>query len=178
MGRPKQLLPIRGKPLVRHVAEAALAAPVASVVVVLGAEAEQVRTVLKDLPLQLALNPDWSVGMSSSLRVGVKTAIAHSPGLQALMIALADQPDFSQDHVTRMIARYSRGDCTAVASLADGAMVPPILFDRSWFDKLCAIQGDIGARALLKERTDLVATVSVGSSTDLDTPEDYAQFIN
>jgi len=177
MGRPKQLLPIRGKPLVRHVAEAALAAPVASVVVVLGAEAEQVRTVLKDLPLQLALNPNWQTGLSSSLRVGVQTAMTKQPDLHALIISLADQPELSSAHVLQMIERYKQGGCNAVASLADDTTVPPILFDRSWFDRLCSIQGDIGAKALLKNDLHSVATVAISSAVDLDTPEEYERFI-
>jgi molybdenum cofactor cytidylyltransferase len=177
MGRPKQLLTIRGKPLVRYMAEVALAAPVSSVVVVLGAEAEQIRPLLGDLPVQLAVNSKWQAGLSTSLRIGVETALTYTPQLQALIVCLADQPDLSQEHIRRMIERYTKGDCTAVASLADNVKAPPILFDRSWFSKLCTIKGDIGARALLRENPEKIATVPIDSNADLDTPEDYRNFI-
>ena len=176
MGRPKQLLPIRGRPLIRHMAETALAAPVASVLVVLGAEAESLQPVLEDLPVQLAFNRDWQAGLSSSLRVGVETALTHTPTLQALIVCLADQPNLSQEHLRQMILRYHQGDCTAVASLASEMTVPPILFGQTWFAKLCAIEGDIGARALLRDAKEKIATVPIHSAADLDTPEDYARF--
>ena len=177
MGQPKQLLPIRGKPLIRHMAESAVAAPVSPVVVVLGAEAEKVRETLAGLPVKIAVNSEWSAGLSSSLRVGVETALTHASGVSALIICLADQPNLTQEHLQRLIARFGEGGCTAVASLAGETTMPPILFDRSWFAKLGALQGDVGARALLRERMDEVATVPIDSAEDLDTPEDYAKYV-
>ena len=175
MGRPKQLLPIRGQPLIRYMAESALAAAVDSVVVVLGAEAEQIKAALDGLPLQCAINPDWKAGLSSSLRIGVETALQHSPELRAVIVCLADQPNLSPEHLQQLILRYQQSDCTAVASLAGDVMVPPILFDRCWLNKLCALEGDIGARALLRG-SENVATVPIDSADDIDTPEDYARF--
>jgi len=177
MGQPKQLLTVYGKALVRHMAEIALTAPVNSVVVVLGAEAERITPLLGDLPLKVVTNPDWESGLSSSLRVGVETALTYTSDLSAVLVCLADQPNLSQEHLRRMIARYKEGSCTAVASLAGDAMVPPMLFDSSWFSKLRAIKGDIGARAILREHPGQVATVPIDSVTDLDTPEDYAKFV-
>lgn len=178
MGRAKQLLSIRGKPLVRHMAEVALAAPVSAVIMVLGAEAEHVRAVLHDLPVQLVINAEWQAGLSTSLRVGIETALTGAPTLEAVIVCLADQPDLSQEHLRRLIARFERGDCTAVASCAGEITAPPILFDRSWFPKLCTLQGDVGARALLRDSAEKVATVPIASAEDLDTPEDYARFTN
>ena len=56
MGQPKQLLPIAGRPLVAHVAAAALASPAWPVVVVLGADAEKIKPLLAGLPLLIAQN--------------------------------------------------------------------------------------------------------------------------
>jgi molybdenum cofactor cytidylyltransferase len=177
MGRPKQLLSVQGKPLIRHMAEAALAAPVGTVIVVLGAEVEQARAALDGLPVQIAINPEWQFGLSRSLRVGVQAALAHSPDLHALIVCLADQPNLSREHLGQMITRFQTGDSSVVASVAGESTVPPILFDRTWFAKLCAIEGDIGARALLRDYTGKIATVLLDSAVDLDTPEDYERFI-
>ena len=176
MGRPKQLLPINGKPLVRHTAELVLRAPVRPVVVVLGAEAQQIQPALAGLDLHLALNPGWTEGLGSSLRTGVEGALNHAPGLQALIVVLADQPGLPPRHLERLITRFREGGCTAVASLTGPDLVPPLLFGREWFPKLCAIQGDLGARALLRDHPADVATVPLESNTDLDTPEDYARY--
>jgi molybdenum cofactor cytidylyltransferase len=122
------------------------------------------------------LNSDWQTGLSSSLRVGVETALTRTPALGAIIVCLADQPNVSQEHLRQMILRYREGDCTAVASLAGEMMVPPILFDRSWFAKLSTIEGDIGARALLRDTKEKIATLPIDSAADLDTPEDYERF--
>src|ERR1700679_1330829 len=73
MGRPKALLEIGGRALVVRAAEAALAAPVWPVVVVLGAEASKIRPVLARLPVLIVENPAWAEGMASSLRTGLAT---------------------------------------------------------------------------------------------------------
>lgn len=176
MGRPKQLLPIAGRPMVRYLAELIQQAPVDPVVVVLGAEAAQIEPVLAGLRVHVAINADWTQGLGSSLRVGVKSARQRAPNLSALIVALADQPTLPPQHPDALIARYRAGGCTAVASLTAGERVPPLLFGREWFPRLCAITGDIGARALLRDHPDEVATVPLASNADLDTPEDYARY--
>lgn len=176
MGRPKQLLPIKGKPLVRHVTEIVLRAPVSPVVVVLGAEAKEIQPALAGLDVQVAVNRAWAEGLGSSLRTGVESALGHTPGLQALIVTLADQPGLPPRHLERMIARLLAGGCTAVASQTGPDLVPPLLFGREWFQKLRTIKGDIGARALLRDHPADVATVPLESNTDLDTPEDYARY--
>lgn len=176
MGRPKQLLPIKGRTMVRHVAELVLRAPVGPVVVVLGAEAKRIQPALAGLDIIMAVNPAWTEGLGSSLRTGVESALEHAPDLQALIVALADQPGLPPRHLERMIARFREGGCTAVASLTGPDLVPPLLFGREWFPKLCAIKGDLGARALLRDHVADVSTVPLESNTDLDTPDDYARY--
>lgn len=176
MGQPKQLLPVRDRPLVRHVAEQARCAPVEPFVVVVGAEAERVGAALAGLDVHLAVNSAWAEGLGSSLRVGVESALGLSPDLQALLIVLADQPELPPSHLEQLIARYRRGGCTAVASLVGQDPVPPLLFGREWFPRLRGLSGDSGARALLREHAGEVATVALASNADLDTPEDYARY--
>lgn len=176
MGRPKQLLPIEGRPMIRHMAELVLRAPVDPVVVVLGAGAAQIEPVLAGLRVHVAINPDWAQGLGSSLRVGVESALRRAPDLSALVIALADQPTLPPGHLAELIARHRAGGCTAVASLTGPERVPPLLFGRPWFARLRRIEGDTGARALLREHLAEVATVPLAANTDLDTPGDYARY--
>src|SRR3989475_10962647 len=71
MGRNKMLLELEGESLVRRAARRALAAGLAPVVVVIGHEADRVRTELKDLPLEFAVNPDFTGPTSGSLHQGL-----------------------------------------------------------------------------------------------------------
>lgn len=176
MGRAKQLLPLHGRPLVRHVAESVLQARFEPAIVVVGAEAPAVEAALAGLPVRIALNPAWGDGLASSLRTGLDAALAIAPQLDALLVVLADQPGLPPDHLAALVARYRAGGCSAVASLTHGAPVPPLLFDRTWFERLRQLQGDTGARALLHAHAAEVATVPLAANTDLDTPEDYARY--
>src|SRR5205809_7761322 len=72
MGRNKMLLELEGESLVRRAARRAIAAGLAPVVVVIGHEPDRVRTELKDLPLEFAVNPDFTGPTSGSLHQRLK----------------------------------------------------------------------------------------------------------
>lgn len=177
MGRPKQLLPVNGRPLIRHMAERVLAAPFRPVVVVLGGAAEQVQPALAGLAVSVVINPSWQEGLSSSLRAGIERALELAPDLAGIAIVLADQPYLPPGHLEQMLACLGKNDCTAVVSETNGCQVPPMLFANDWFTKLRSLQGDRGARDLLRNVRSGIATVPLSSNADLDTWEDYERFL-
>ncbi|HEV3326841.1 MAG TPA: NTP transferase domain-containing protein, partial [Puia sp.] len=71
LGRPKQLLPYRGKTLLTHVVAEALAADMQPVVVVTGAYQEEIRDFLKGQPVSIIHNPHWETGMASGIVAGL-----------------------------------------------------------------------------------------------------------
>lgn len=176
MGRAKQLLPIQEKPLLRFVAERLVKAAVSPVVVVLGAEAEKIVPTLAGLPVHFTVNPAWSEGMGSSLRIGVDALLDRAPQLDALIVALGDQPGLPAAHLGQLIARYRQGGCSLVASQTGPRRVPPVLFGREWFPRLRQLTGDAGAREILREERPDFASVPLEDNTDLDTPEDYTRY--
>ena len=86
MGRPKQMLPFAGEPLLRRVVEQALAASAARVFVVLGAYAAAVTPALAGLPVETIWNPDWEEGQGASVRVGVRYLLDRAPETGARLI--------------------------------------------------------------------------------------------
>lgn len=177
MERPKQLLPIGGKPLLRHVVEAALDSPVAPVIVVLGAHAEEVGLSLHGLAVQRVVNPGWAEGMGSSLRMGMETLASLAPRLQGIVVALADQPGFTSDHVRRLLDIHRATGRPIVASRCAGQLMPPAFFAASYFPELRGMSGEAGARALFQRHADELATMETDELLDLDTPEDYANYL-
>jgi len=104
LGQPKQLLSFRGRSLLRHAAETALASVCRPVVVVLGAFAERLNGELSGLPVTVAMNLQWAEGMSSSIRAGLKALAAESAGPNAVVIMLCDQPLVSAQFLNRLVA--------------------------------------------------------------------------
>lgn len=175
IGKTKQLIEYEGKPLVRRAAEAALAAGVRAVVVVLGARAEDIRPALADLAgVSVALNPDWESGMASSLRAGV-AEVVRDPALNGVMIVLADQPLIDGDALRRLADTFRAG-ARIVASGYDGVPGVPALFGREHAPALMGLTGDVGAGPWLRSRLPDVAIVPLeGTGLDLDTPEDLTR---
>lgn len=174
LGMPKALLPYRGRLLVDHAAAILTAAGCQPVVVVLGAQADQVRSRTR-LP-GVVLNDDWATGMGSSLRAGL-SALTASPAV-AVVVTLVDMPGLTPEAVRR-IARDATADSLAVATYADGRRGHPVLLGRQhWADAAEAATGDRGARDYLRARGDevrLVPCADVADGTDVDLPEQAAR---
>jgi len=177
MGRPKQLLPVHGKPLLRQVVESALTAPVSPVVVVLGANSAEIASCLDGLAVQIVVNAGWTDGMGSSLREGVKLLTALAPAVHGVVVALADQPDFPAAHIGSLIETQRTTGRSIVASECAGVRGPPVLFTAGHFPALLALRGDAGARSLLKSHAHEVVAVPFPAARDLDTPADYAAYV-
>lgn len=175
MGTPKQLLELGGQPLLLRAVDAALASSAWPVVVVLGAQVEQIRPVLARRPVLIAENPAWPEGMAASIRAGVTTLRQFSRNLDAALIALCDQPAFSSDVIAQLVARQRATGRSIVAAHYAGRNGAPALFLREHFAALTALTGEEGARALLNDHPASLATVDLPQlAQDLDTPADYA----
>ena len=173
MGSPKQLIEIDGRPLLVRAIEAALAAPVWPVVVVLGANAVAIRPVIGHLPVLVIENPAWSEGMASSIREGVATLRQFSRTLDAAVLALCDQPGFSAATVESLLAAHRATGRGIVAARYTGRLGAPALFAREHFAALTALTGEEGARDLLNADPARVAAVELPElARDLDTPAD------
>ena len=106
MGRPKQLLRWRGRPLVRHVAEVALASRAAGLVVVLGAAAEEVGAALAGLggALTTVVCAGYAAGQAASLRCGLTALPADAT---AAVVLLVDQPLVTPTLVDQLIHAFA-----------------------------------------------------------------------
>jgi molybdenum cofactor cytidylyltransferase len=145
----KLVVPLFDKPLVRHVAEAALASRARPVLVVSGHAAAKVEAALKNLDLSFIFNADYRTGLSGSLNAGI-TALPEVT--EGALILLADMPCISAALIDRLIQAYEvrARVTTAVVPVRAGLRGNPVLIGRELFDAIKRIEGDRGARALLE----------------------------
>ena len=172
MGRPKLLLELRGKPVIRHVVEGVIDAGIRRVLVVTGPENDALARALAGLDVQLAVNPAPESGQASSVGAGVSALPA---GTDAVLIALGDQPGVPADVIPALIeAIKAPGKAIAAPRYADG-LGNPVLFAASVFAELLTLSGDRGARAVIEREPSRLAVVDIGfpMPRDIDTPEDY-----
>jgi molybdenum cofactor cytidylyltransferase len=170
MGRPKQLLPWRGKTLLRHTAEVALEAGCTPVVVVLGALADRFRSDLDVLPVTVVENPDWEYGPGTSIQKG----LAAVESADAVVFLVCDQPLVDAAHVRRLVDAHRATGRPMVASEYAGTIGVPALFARACFPELEMVAPTAGAKQVLGRHPKAVAAVPFpGGTHDIDTPADY-----
>ena len=159
-----------GKPLVRHVADAALASKAVGVRVVTGHADGIVRAALAGLDVQFISNPRFAEGLSTSLHAGLSTVAADTEGL---VVLLGDMPRVGAVVIDALIDRFAAlpdaGE--AVVPVVDGAWGNPVLIGRRLFPALAALTGDRGARAVLEgAQVDLLPLRDAAVLLDIDTP--------
>ncbi|BDV33307.1 nucleotidyltransferase family protein [Methylocystis iwaonis] len=170
----KLLAPLDGQPLLRHVAETALASRACRVVVVTGHEQREVAAALAGLPVSYAHNMDFSSGLASSLRIG----LAAADQVDGALILLGDMPDVSAPVLDALITAFeATPHCAAVVPVCHGERGNPVLLARGLFPQLAQLRGDEGARRLLR-RVDGVVELSIDDArilADVDTPADLVR---
>lgn len=178
MGKPNKLLLSReGDPLVRHAVKMAVLSQLKPVIVVLGHEAEIVRDALIGLPVTCVVNPDYSLGLSTSLKAGLR---ALPENIDGAAIILADMPGIDAALLDRLYAAFE-AEPAALAAIPvhDGQWGNPCLVAAALFAEIEALSGDQGARKILEQHRDMVIEMpesSDAATRDIDTPEDWAAF--
>ncbi len=167
-GRPKQLVPFGGEPLVRRAVAAARLLDIEATAVVLGANAEPVVQALDERVVPIR-NPSWQEGIASSIRTAV--GWAEKQHATALVLLLADQPLVASTHVARLIAAW-RGGAVAAASAYSGVLGAPAIFDARLFAELGTLQGDDGAGKILRWHANIAAVACAEAAVDIDTRAD------
>jgi molybdenum cofactor cytidylyltransferase len=177
MGRPKQLLDWGGQPLVRVVAQAALAANLDHVSVVVGNAANEVTAALAELPVQIIVNPDFAAGQSTSLRVGVA---ALPPSTAAALVLLVDQPFVTSAIINTLVDHWHASRAPIVVPFYAGQRGHPVLFSHILFPELLNVTGDQGARHLMQHNKHQIESVHFDQPFplyDIDTPEEYQRYL-
>ena len=178
LGRPKQLLPVHGEPLVRHTLRHVLASSLDQVILVVGHKSDEVRNAVAGLPVVCVFNPDAAAGQSTSVRSGIAAVL---PEVEAAVFILGDQPGVDPNVIDALVSAWRELRPPVVAPLYDDRMGNPVLFDRRVFPELALLEGDAGARPVARayqvsSQLQLVP-VAGAAPPDVDTEADYEALI-
>ena len=174
---PKSLLELGGVPLIRRQLIALSGAGVDEVVVVLGHHAEAIEAAVRDFPVTLARNPEPDAGQASSVRVGLQ---ALAGKLDAVIVALADQPLVNAQDVSALIGAFKkRGEAAMVVPRVAGEPGNPVIFEAALRDEWLAGQADAACRKWREanpQRVHWFDTDTTRYRVDIDTPDDLQRF--
>ena len=190
-GRHKLLLPLDERPVLAHVIEAALASQARPILIVLGHQAEQVRSQIasyvEHTAITLIENPDYLQGMSTSMRIALEALVSNDDKkkhmeqeIDSALIILGDQPLITPQIIDALIDIWHKTGKRIVAPLYAGKRGNPTLFAASLFAELQEVSGDEGGRSVLARHKEELETVELGNETasyDVDTWEAYLQVV-
>lgn len=174
LGQPKQLVTVSGEPLLRRVVRSAVESGTDQVIVVLGSSAYDCVGAIKEYGVDIVINPFWESGLAGSIRIGVERA--EEAGAEAVLILLADQPCLNPKVIHEFLDRAVPRPDQVIAARYGDVLGPPIFFGSNWFSRLKALEGDEGARKLIREQQGVVDIVEwPEGAIDIDMPEDLSR---
>ena len=178
-GEPKQLLEFEGKTLLRRAAETALSSGAHPIVIVLGANAEKLLPEIKDLPILPAINENWATGMGGSIKTGLSVLLTENRGIEAAILMLCDQPFVTAETLNRLVETFQKTNKPIAACQYADTIGVPALFVREMFAELSALQGDAGAKAVIKKHAAAIArTPAPEAAFDVDTQADFQKLFS
>src|SRR5580658_9836254 len=130
LGRPKQLLPYRGKTLLTHVVAESLAASLQPVIVVTGAYREEVQSSLQGQDVVHVYNSQWETGMASGIVAGLGKALAIQPHIQSVIVSVCDQPHITAELFRSLMEKHTVSGKGLIASCYAETRGTPALFGR------------------------------------------------
>jgi molybdenum cofactor cytidylyltransferase len=174
----KLLLPIGGVPLLRRSVLTLLASELQEVIVVLGHEGDQAHGLIRDLGVTVVYNDKYADGQMSSVHRGVGALVRPCRGI---MIALTDQPLLTTEDVDSLIGAFlARKRGSILVPTYRGQRGNPIVIAAEHRAEILAQERNFGCKRLIERNPDLVTTLEMDNdhcTFDLDTPEDYAEWL-
>lgn len=179
MGQPKQLLRYEGESLLQRALRIAMGTPFRPVAVVLGARAEELEAELEGADALAVYNSAWASGMGSSVSAGLEALLCAEPELDAVCFILVDQPHLTPAHLGELHRQLEQApEKPGTVSAYDNTLGVPAIFRKRLFPELLKLHGQKGAKPVIEKYKDQLISVSFPQGqADLDTPEDWREFL-
>ena len=173
----KLLLPVAGEALLVKLIKSVCDSDVGQVIVVIGHEAEKIRRKLNNFPLSFVYNPNFSEGMTTSIKSGVKEV---SPDCDGYMICLADMPFINTSEINKLIHAYAQNRINEkrliVIPVYQGHRGNPVLFSTEFREDILEHKMEYGCKGVIMKNFESVKEIEMDDDSmllDVDTLEDY-----
>ncbi|TDW47980.1 molybdenum cofactor cytidylyltransferase [Flavobacterium sp. 270] len=179
LGEPKQLLEFKNTTLLKNTINEALLVPNSIVIVVTGAVHETIEKEIDPSKIKIVFNPDWELGMSSSIIAGLKEFMVSAPESNTCIFSVCDQPYLTHTVFEELVTAHSKTKKGIIASSYAGTFGIPVLFERKYFNALLELDEQSGAKKIIKNYIEDSSLVPFEKGViDIDTQEDYQNLIS
>jgi molybdenum cofactor cytidylyltransferase len=174
LGTPKQLLEFKGETLLRRIARESLASICRPVLVVLGAQADEIKNELNGLDVYIAENSNWRDGMGSSIKTGLEKLPAIENAIAGVVLTTCDQPFVTSATINKLVETYRKAETRIIASAYQKTLGVPALFSKEIFPLLKELPSSNGAKQIIKQfQSEIIGVSFPEGAIDIDTKEDY-----
>lgn len=171
--RNKLLLPIHGRPMIRHMVDLYSQVTPRPVLVVTGHEADQTEAALEGSSAVTVINPDYSQGQQTSAACGLRAA----EDCELILIGLGDQPLLTTANLRALLAAHASADPARISiPIHDQKRGNPIVVPARLRPRLLADPKSPGCKRFTQANPGQVqfhALSAPGFYADIDTPEAY-----
>jgi molybdenum cofactor cytidylyltransferase len=176
-GENKLLLSFGDKTMLETTLDQILASGVGEAVVVTGHEAGRVQEVLKNQPVKIAFNPDFSTGMTTSIQAGIRAASSETQGF---MICLSDMP-LIDSAIYRQLAevffeKIKTEQRVIVQPVFENTPGNPVIFSAVFRNEILALEHPEGCKPVVQANREFVVRVPVSSDSILRDADTLADF--
>jgi molybdenum cofactor cytidylyltransferase len=174
MGKAKMLLPWGTNTVLGQVIEAFQTARVDEIVVVTGGDGAEVERIAEACRARSVFNDAYATQeMLSSVQAGIRAMAAD---IDALFVALGDQPQIQAQTIEKIAQRYAETRAALIVPSYQMRRGHPWLVSRGRWDEILRLRCPQTPRDFLNDNADKISYVMVDTPTilqDIDTPEDY-----
>jgi molybdenum cofactor cytidylyltransferase len=174
MGRDKALLAYRGRNFLETIVATLREAGIERVVVVLGHHAEEIRRASDLRGTEIVVNPNYSLGQTSSLQAGIKAL--GDARLEAIMLCLVDHPAVKPETVRRLVEVFEKTPAPVVIPTFQNRRGHPVVIARALFKELLSLGTQEGANTVIRKYQGATRFVEVEDHSvlvDVDDQESY-----
>ncbi|MCM3762861.1 nucleotidyltransferase family protein [Alkalihalobacillus oceani] len=174
MGSPKLLLPYKNESLISQVIQQVKHSNLDNFIIVINAKVDGLLQEVQNHGVDhIVLHEESQLGMAISIKKGLAQIPDHVDGI---MFLLGDQPGMTSGEINRVLAGYKEQKHVPILQATYfGKPGHPVLFDRTIMPLLYEIEGDIGAKNILKQYKEKMKYIEMEKEPipDIDTIEDY-----
>jgi len=169
MGRPKALLPFRGRTFLENILDAIARSPITNTIVVVGHHRQEIASRV-NVP-NLVFNPDYAHGMITSFQTGIRSLPPDSTGA---ILFLVDHPLVETATINALLANFAAN--RIIIPVFNGRRGHPVLFSGEILQEILALPPSQGANIVVRRDPSRILEVAVdapGILVDIDTPQDF-----
>lgn len=169
MGKNKLLMDFKGKKLIEYIIEAASQSDLDQVILVY--RDEKIKELASGSRVKTIYNNRAHLGQSQSVVLGVENSLDSS-----YMFFAGDQPFIDKDLINELVELHKESPDHILRPFYKDRFYMPTIFPNSFRSELLKLEGDKGARDLIKANPQLTRKLQLENPdklVDLDTQEDF-----